>query len=299
MKKSVKVVGLIAIYAVIAVLIGLTLAYFYQHSNFFRSLFDGSSAAPASLANGNEASIREAAQSVETMNQTAARLSFFILTAILILQAFAFVTAGAVFVGLRHSTESIPVRMKKLDNADLFLDLPLYFGLLGTVASFIVMSFNPNISRLIAYSSTLVGIIFSVILRLTLQYPLRQALICASAEDTEEELTDGTTPASTASTYASPAAPAASARPAAPASTPAPAQANLQKTPAAAAPKTVNIQKTPTASAPKTVNLQKAPVASAPKTINLQKTSAQGQAPDAHRAENATQAQNEGKEIKQ
>ena len=68
------------------------------------------------------------------------------------------------------------------DGADLFLDLPLYFGLLGTVASFIVMSFNPNISRLIAYPSTLVGIIFSVILRLTLQYPLKQTLICASAE---------------------------------------------------------------------------------------------------------------------
>jgi hypothetical protein len=39
------------------------------------------------------------------------------------------------------------------------------------------MSFNPQVSRLIAYSSTLVGIIFSVILRLTMQYPLRQKFI--------------------------------------------------------------------------------------------------------------------------
>ena len=76
--------------------------------------------------------------------------------------------------------------MKKLENADLFLDLPLYFGLLGTVASFIVMSFNPNISRLIAYSSTLVGIIFSVILRLIFQYPLKQALITAAESNRKE-----------------------------------------------------------------------------------------------------------------
>ena len=48
------------------------------------------------------------------------------------------------------------------------------------------MSFNPNISRLIAYSSTLVGIIFSVILRITLQYPLKQSLICASETNGKE-----------------------------------------------------------------------------------------------------------------
>ena len=44
-------------------------------------------------------------------------------------------------------------------------------------------AFNPNISRLIAYSSTLVGIIFSVILRITLQYPLKQTLICAAENE--------------------------------------------------------------------------------------------------------------------
>ena len=95
----------------------------------------------------------------------------------------AFMTAAKVFAGLKRSTEAVSVRLKKLENADLFLDLPLYFGLLGTVASFIVMSFNPNISRLIAYSSTLVGIIFSVILRITLQYPLKQTLICAAENE--------------------------------------------------------------------------------------------------------------------
>lgn len=184
-KKTSRILGLAAIYAVIAILIILAFTYFYRTNDFFRSLFEGNVTTSTQAATEND--IREAAKTVETINKSAAHLSLFILIFILILQAFAFVTAAGVFSGLKRSTESVAVRLSKLENADLFLDLPLYFGLLGTVASFIVMSFNPNISRLIAYSSTLVGIIFSVILRLTLQYPLKQSLICASAEHNEKE----------------------------------------------------------------------------------------------------------------
>ena len=247
MKKSTKVICIIVIYAVIAVLIALTLVYFYRTNDFFRSLFDGNVTTPTKLATGND--VREAAKTVENMNKTAGYLSLFILISILVLQAFAFVTAASVFVGLRHSTETIPVRMRKLDNADLFLDLPLYFGLLGTVASFIVMSFNPNISRLIAYSSTLVGIIFSVILRLSLQYPLRQALICAAARDnvaldinSESPVPAPTASTSTASRSTASAAPASTAYAANNAN--ASISVNTQKTQTASAPKTVNLQKT-------------------------------------------------------
>ena len=180
MKKTSRILVLAAIYVAIAVLIVLVFTFFYRTNDFFRSLFEGNVTVPTQAATGND--IREAAKTVESINKNAAHLSLFIMIFILILQAFAFVTAAGVFSGLKRSTEPVTVRLRKLENADLFLDLPLYFGLLGTVASFIVMSFNPNISRLIAYSSTLVGIIFSVILRLTLQYPLKQSLICASAE---------------------------------------------------------------------------------------------------------------------
>jgi len=169
----------IVIIALVAVII-LILSFLYRKNDFFRSLFEGNVTAQTQIASEND--IREAAKNVESINRTAAHLSFFILMFILILQAVAFMTAAKVFAGLKRSAEAVSVRMKKLENADLFLDLPLYFGLLGTVASFIVMSFNPNISRLIAYSSTLVGIIFSVILRLIFQYPLKQSLITASAE---------------------------------------------------------------------------------------------------------------------
>jgi len=183
-KKTFKILGLAVIYVIIAAAIIFVLMYLYKSNDFFRSLFEGSVDAPSQLSTGND--IHEAAEKVEKLNKNAAQLSLFILIFILILQAFAFVTAAGVFSGLKRSRESIQVRLKKLENADLFLDLPLYFGLLGTVASFVVMSFNPNISRLIAYSSTLVGIIFSVILRLTLQYPLKQALISASEPNDKE-----------------------------------------------------------------------------------------------------------------
>lgn len=168
----------------LSIVIVLILSFLYRKNDFFRSLFEGNVTAPTQIASEND--IREAAKNVESINRTAAHLSFFILVFILILQAVAFMTAAKVFAGLKRSTEAVSIRLKKLENADLFLDLPLYFGLLGTVASFIVMSFNPNISRLIAYSSTLVGIIFSVILRLVFQYPLKQALITAAEPNGKE-----------------------------------------------------------------------------------------------------------------
>ena len=67
-----------------------------------------------------------------------------------------------------------------LENADIFFDVPLYVGLFGTVSAFLVMTFSPQSSRLIAYSSTLIGIIFSLILRLAMLWPLRQKLLCGN-----------------------------------------------------------------------------------------------------------------------
>ena len=177
------IVYYIAIFAVSAILI-LILSFLYRENDFFRSLFEGNVTASTQMASEND--IHEAAKNVERINKTAANLSFIILTVILILQMVAFLMAARVFGVLKRSTESVAIRLKKLENADIFLDLPLYFGLLGTVSSFVVMSFNPNISRLIAYSSTLVGIIFSVILRLVFQYPLKQTLITADESNGKE-----------------------------------------------------------------------------------------------------------------
>ena len=172
MKNLWKWIGAAIIYIGAALIVILVMQYFYHSSDFFRSLFEG-----GALQAMPSAETAEGAAQAGNLAETTARLSFYILIFVMLLQLFAFITALWVFLNIAKSQEPYDIRMKKMENADLFLDLPLYFGLFGTVSSFIVMSFNPQISRLIAYSSTLVGIIFSVVLRVTLQYPIKQKLL--------------------------------------------------------------------------------------------------------------------------
>ena len=174
MKKILKWFGVAAVYIGVALVVILIMQYFYLSSDFFRSLFEGGTLQAVPAAEGASGT---APGTGSNLTETTAKLSFYILIFVMLLQLFAFITALWVFLNLAKSREPYEIRMKKMENADLFLDLPLYFGLFGTVSSFIVMSFNPQISRLIAYSSTLVGIIFSVVLRVTLQYPIKQKLL--------------------------------------------------------------------------------------------------------------------------
>ena len=80
---------------------------------------------------------------------------------------------------------SVVTKIKQLDNASIFFDVPLYVGLFGTVSAFLVMTFSPQSSRLIAYSSTLIGIVFSILLKLTMEYPFRQQLLRQEEENKE------------------------------------------------------------------------------------------------------------------
>ena len=179
MKKSKMWAFLAVLYVAVggAIIWGMTVLF--RRCSAFRGLFYDKMAMPAGEAAeaGAEIPPELIAENVRQVTENAARLSFSVLVFILLLQVFAFLTALIVFRRLAKSQDPAAIRLKKLENADLFLDLPLYFGLFGTVSSFVIMSFNPQVSRLIAYSSTLVGIIFSVILRLTMQYPLRQKFI--------------------------------------------------------------------------------------------------------------------------
>lgn len=165
----------VVIYAVTGVVISTIMYLFFRFNEFFQSLFFDRITPPGGEV--AELSAEQAAESVRAATQAAGNLSFGVMLFVLLLQVFAFMTAYIVFKNLEKSEEDINLKLKKLENADLFLDLPLYFGLFGTVSSFIIMTFNPQVSRLLAYSPTLVGIIFSVILRLALQYPIRQKFI--------------------------------------------------------------------------------------------------------------------------
>ncbi|MBO5668488.1 MAG: hypothetical protein J6S43_05115, partial [Lentisphaeria bacterium] len=105
------------------------------------------------------------------------KVSMWIFIFITLLQLAALWVGYAVVSTIRSSSDPVKLKLRSLDNAEVFFDVPLYFGLFGTVSAFLVMTFSPQSSRLIAYSSTLIGIIFSLFLRLTLQYPLRRTLV--------------------------------------------------------------------------------------------------------------------------
>ncbi|MBR2426925.1 MAG: hypothetical protein IKB16_09320 [Lentisphaeria bacterium] len=166
---------LAALYVGVGVVVSIIMVLLFQYNDFFRSLFYDRVTPPGGVV--SQLSPEQAAEQVRIVTERTANLSFCVMLFIFLLQVFAFLSAILVFCKLRNSGDSINLKLKKLESADLFLDLPLYFGLFGTVSSFIIMSFNPQVSRLLAYSSTLVGIIFSVILRLALQYPTRQSFL--------------------------------------------------------------------------------------------------------------------------
>ncbi len=147
--------------------------YAFNHSSVFRSLFSGTESSGAVFGKVDPGS----ADSFAARDELFGRISMFIFVGISLMQVAALFIASKVIGSIGRSGNSADVKLKQLENADIFLDVPLYIGLFGTVSSFLVMTFSPSSSRLIAYSSTLIGIIFSLVLRLSLTYPLRRKLI--------------------------------------------------------------------------------------------------------------------------
>lgn len=147
--------------------------YLYESSDFFKGLFSN---VPTLLPTGNNLS-RATGETVATTKALYAQISLYLFSAIVAIQFAAFYIAMIVVRHIKKSIGSITLKLKKLENADIFLDLPLYVGLFGTVAAFVVMSFNPITSRLIAYSSTLIGVVISVLLRTLILFPYRQKLL--------------------------------------------------------------------------------------------------------------------------
>ena len=162
----------------IAVIIaGVTLAvvvsYLFDNNVEFKSLFASSESSGSAF--GAAGAAEEA--SLEERVEFTGKVSMWIFIFITLLQMVAFWVGYAVVSTIRYSDEPVKLKLRNLDNAEVFFDVPLYFGLFGTVSAFLVMTFSPQSSRLIAYSSTLIGILFSLVLRLTLQYPLRKKLV--------------------------------------------------------------------------------------------------------------------------
>ena len=68
-------------------------------------------------------------------------------------------------------------KIKLLENSEFYFDLPVYAGLAGTVCAFILLSFDPGGSRILAYLTTVSGIIISVAIRGKWLFPAKKQII--------------------------------------------------------------------------------------------------------------------------
>ena len=170
---------LLAALAVVGVAFVVLMAWSFNHSPAVRNLFSGdASEVMGEVAAGSPASLA-------ARTRMAAWVSMLIFSVITALQILAFGIGFVVVRGIRNSADSVAVKLKQLDNAGIFFDVPLYVGLFGTVSAFLVMTFSPQSSRRIAYSSTLIGIVFSLLLKLIMEYPYRKALLAGSEKNGE------------------------------------------------------------------------------------------------------------------
>ena len=174
MKKFLSVLLNVVIFLLIASAIVAGCFYCYKNCADFKALF-GSGGTEVL----GKADVR---QSLAARSERAGLVALYIFTGIIVVQVLVLFIAGAVLKGIRQSDDTAKTKLAKLANADIFLDLPLYIGLFGSVSSFMVMSFSSSSGQLIAYSSTLIGIIFCTCLRVFVQYPLKSKLISQSEQ---------------------------------------------------------------------------------------------------------------------
>ena len=171
----------LAILFIIGVGFVIAMIMLFDHSAAFRTMCSGDSSEVV----GEDA--QNSPASIASKTRMAAWVSMLIFSVITALQLLAFGLGFAVVNNIRHAADSAASKLKQLDNAGVFFDVPLYVGLFGTVSAFLVMTFSPQSSRLIAYSSTLIGIVFSLLLKLTMEYPFRQKLLHLADEASKGE----------------------------------------------------------------------------------------------------------------
>ena len=167
----------LAVLFIIGIAFVIAMVMLFDHSPILRTMFSGESGETVGEVAQNSPA------SIAARTQMAAWISMLIFSVITALQLLAFGLGYVVVGGIKNNTESVSTKLKQLDNAGIFFDVPLYVGLFGTVSAFLVMTFSPQSSRLIAYSSTLIGIVFSLLLKLTMEYPFRQKLLRLADEN--------------------------------------------------------------------------------------------------------------------
>ena len=170
-KDKLSSVLLLAILFLLGAVFVALMIWLFDRSAFLRNIFSGDAGEVMGEVTPNSP------YSVAARTRMAAWISMLIFSVITALQFLAFGVGYVVVRGIKKTGDSVKTKLKQLENAGIFFDVPLYVGLFGTVSAFLVMTFSPQSSRLIAYSSTLIGIVFSLMLKLTMEYPYRKELL--------------------------------------------------------------------------------------------------------------------------
>lgn len=177
MRKILKNFFIVLLIVFVLIFLAWGLSYLYDSFPLLQNLFGSSS--------GNQSGLRvptdDPAKVELFMPVFGGKISLWIFTLIIFMQFGALIMASRVIKRIVNSDMPDSFKLASFKNADTFLDLPLYIGLFGSVSSFLLISFSPQSSRLVAYSSTLIGIIFSVISRLGILYPVKQKILAAEA----------------------------------------------------------------------------------------------------------------------
>lgn len=106
-------------------------------------------------------------------------LGITMLMATLFLQGTIWFVAKKKLEAIAGTLESAASKLKRIENLDIFFDLPLYAGLALTIFAFILITIDAGMSRIMAYSSTVIGILSAVSLRVIYLYPIREKLLDA------------------------------------------------------------------------------------------------------------------------
>lgn len=158
--------------AVLGVLALLGAAGLLTLNYFGPSEADGTAADRISLISGETlASVKASSERIGGL------LTWLAVGLSILMQVGAWIAAASHLGGLKGTTAPDREKLEQLDNIEVYFDLPLYFGLLGTVISFILISVYPDAGLMFAYTSTAMGIVVSVILRLGYLTPYRKTLI--------------------------------------------------------------------------------------------------------------------------
>ncbi len=114
-------------------------------------------------------------------------ISLILLLCFFAVQTYFFFKARTELEKIIAMDEPNEIKLKLLDSAEIYLDLPVYAGLTGTIIAFILMNIDPSGSRMVAYSSTMTGIIISAFLRVLLLHPCKQGILITDKKEVEQE----------------------------------------------------------------------------------------------------------------